>query len=635
MSIHAYRRSVCMAVVLAAGVCDSAVRMSGAGQTSARSAAGILTRRLWTFRPTAFNRHAPEGGMGTVSPDGRYFSFRDNATGDLMLHDFQTGEDRRLTTTAKNDPKEYAEDSVISRDGEHIAFAWFANGGFEVRVLDLKSANAQPRVLFSNHEAAPSIFPYDWSPDDKWIAVHVGRDDRTAQIAVVSTADGTMRELETTSDWRRAEVMNFSPDGRFLAYDLGVTLEANQHDVFVIATDGSRETPAVVNPAHDVVIGWTPDGKDLLFASDRSGSGGVWALPMSDGKADGEPRLVKGDVSVRPRGLTRSGALYFSTTVSMQDIYVASVDLGSGKLLEPPARIAGQTAGFNLGADWSPDGQSLAYLPRKDVSVVAIQSVETGAVRTLRPDLAWVWAERPLWSPDSTFLVVIAPDRKGQWGLYRIDARTGGTTMLVRSDDFKSNPVHPVGWSAGSDLLYFRRRGEVSTLDMRTGRQRVVDGIGGMFGLSPDGRSWAWIDGTRPVHDPRPGDRSSQDRSNSAALYTMPVEGGQPRELLRVAAPEDLRAPIWSRDGKYLVFFKLDTRNPAQTVEVWSIPVEGGTPHRIDVGDRIPAIPVNDADLNKSIRIHPDGQRIAIEAAEPEAEVWAMENLVAQVRATR
>jgi Tol biopolymer transport system component len=388
----------------------------------------------------------------------------------------------------------------------------------------------------------------------------------------------------------------------------------------------------VVNPAHDVAIGWTDDGRNLLFSSDRGGSGGVWAIAMKDGNADGEPRLVKGGLDVRPRGLTAAGDLYFSTTVSMQDVYVASVDLASGQLLKPPTRIAGPTAGFNLGAEWSPDGQLLAYLPRKDPSVVAIQAVATGAVREVHPDLAAIWAERPLWSSDGMFLVVIASDRSGHWGLYRIDARTGATAILVRSDDFRSNPVHPVGWSAGGDLLYFRRRSEVSTLEMRTGRQRIVEGIRGMFGLSPDGRLWAWIDGERPAHDPPPSGRNAAERNNSVVLYTMPVEGGQPRELLRVTAPEDLRAPIWSRDGKYLVFFKVDTRDPTGTMGVWSIPVAGGTPHRLNLGDRVPDPPVNDADLNKSIRIHPDGRRLAIETTEPEAEVWAVHNLLLQVR---
>ncbi len=294
---------------------------------------------------------------------------------------------------------------------------------------------------------------------------------------MVSTADGTMRVLKSSSEWRRPEEMAFSPDGRYLAYDLGPTLEANQHDVFVIATDGSRETAAVVNPADDVVIGWTPDGKDLLFARDRNGSGGVWAVPMTDGKADGEPRLIKGDISVRPRGLTRSGALCFSTTLSAQDIYVASVDLATGKLLVPPARIAGQTSGFNLGAEWSPDGESLAYLPRRDdASVVAIQSIATGAVRELRPDLAWVWAHRPLWSPDSSFLVVVGREKDGRGGLHHIDARTGRTTLLVgESSSVPVRPVRPLGWSADGRTLYFRRRAEVSTArhaNRRTTRRR-------------------------------------------------------------------------------------------------------------------------------------------------------------------
>ena len=34
---------------------------------------------------------------GSVSPDGRYLSFTDSTTGDLAVHDLETGENRRLT----------------------------------------------------------------------------------------------------------------------------------------------------------------------------------------------------------------------------------------------------------------------------------------------------------------------------------------------------------------------------------------------------------------------------------------------------------------------------------------------------------------------------------------------------------
>src|SRR4030095_10186499 len=114
----------------------------------------------------------------------------------------------------------------ISRDGTQVAYAWFVNDGFELRALDLNNASAQPRVLFSHHTAAPLIFLYAWSPDDKSIAVQSSRADRTGQIAIVSTVDGTMRVLKSSSEWRRPEAMAFSPDGKYLAYDLGPTLEA-------------------------------------------------------------------------------------------------------------------------------------------------------------------------------------------------------------------------------------------------------------------------------------------------------------------------------------------------------------------------------------------------------------------------
>jgi Tol biopolymer transport system component len=215
MRVFQHRLATWMALVLSAGFSDSLVRMSANGQASVSAPAGILTRRVWTFRPAAFARHAPEGGMGMVSRDGRYISFRDSATGNLMLHDLQTGRDRQLTTTARNDPKEYTEDSVISRDGAQIAYAWFANGGFEIRLLQLNRADAEPRVLFSNHRLASLIFPYDWSADNKWIAVHVMRDYGPPQIALISTADGSLRVLKTGADSRRAEVMTFSPTAGF------------------------------------------------------------------------------------------------------------------------------------------------------------------------------------------------------------------------------------------------------------------------------------------------------------------------------------------------------------------------------------------------------------------------------------
>jgi Tol biopolymer transport system component len=116
---------------------------------------------------------------GTVSPDGRFLSYVDWETGDLALHDFATGGDRRLTnkgTWAQSD--EFAEESTISRDGKQVAYSWF-NGKdrYELRTASLPASGlVQPRRIFDSEDVL-WIGPYDWSPDGKWIAVCLTRMD--------------------------------------------------------------------------------------------------------------------------------------------------------------------------------------------------------------------------------------------------------------------------------------------------------------------------------------------------------------------------------------------------------------------------------------------------------------------------
>jgi Tol biopolymer transport system component len=559
----------------------------------------IVTRQLWSVPSEALGERTPDG-LGTVSPDGRYFSFVDWSSGELFLHNFTTGENRRLTNDARK--AQYAEESVISRDGAHVAYAWFNTDGYELRTLDVNAKGAAPRVLFANHREDPLVFPYDWSPDGKWIVVQIRRADGTGQLALVSTVDGALRVLES-SDWRRASGIAFSPDGKFLAYDIAADSVPEQHDIYIIAADAHQKIAAVVDPANDMVIGWAPDGGHLLFSSDRSGTHGIWALAVADGKRQGEPRLIKADVRVKPRGITRSGALYFSTALSHRDIYVASVDFETGKLLAAPARIAGQTVGFNVAAQWSPDGESLAYLPRsKDASTVAIQSIATGRVRELRPNLAYVFDEPPLWSPDGSFLVVVGPDQKGRWGIHRVEARTGDTTLLAMSDPPAKNAVHPIAWSSNGQTLYIRRAvtgsaSETVAFDMRTRHEEPIRRVTAGFVPSPDGGAWATL-----------------EKSSSGTSLRIEPAGGPVRTPLQVNAPEDLsgfggQGPRWSPDSRFVV-----VRGSQE--DVWAIPADGGSPRKLDLGHLKPA----------NLQIHPDGHRVAIETAEQKVEIWMLEN---------
>ena len=283
------RRALATAAIVGAGILGGVAWRaldSGFPAPTAADGSRIRDEQVWTGPNVNTN--------GAISRDGRYLSAADRDS-NLILHDLITGEDRPLITGSD---RRYPSESAIARDGAQIAYQWvdLERRRNELRVLtfDATSVSA-PRTLVDDADIS-WVVPWDWSPDGKWIAVSLKHVDRTASMCLVSTQDGSLVELKPV-DWRGATRMVFSPDGRFIAYDLAV-VDANQRDVFIIDIDERREIPVVVHAANDVIAGWAPDGTTLLFTSDRSGSNGVWAVPVAKGAPAGAARLVKPGPSI-------------------------------------------------------------------------------------------------------------------------------------------------------------------------------------------------------------------------------------------------------------------------------------------------------------------------------------------------
>ena len=296
---------------------------------------------------------------GSVSRDGRYVSYTDWwYTGNLMLRDLSSGMSRPLTPKKDWEGEGSAISSTFSPDGKRVAYAWtnYEPRQAEVRIVDIEGTGVpEPRTVLSSEEMR-GILPFDWSSDGEWLAVSVGRKDNSGQIGVLKVSDGSLRLLKTFG-WRGPDKLFFSPDGKYIAYDLPADEAVAQRDVFVIAVDGGSETKVVVGPASDVVMGWSPDGNQLLFASDRTGSNALWALPMAAGKPQGAPALLKPDIGpVSSLGLTASGALHVFKDTSTLALHIAPIDLEAGKLGTPVVESYRAAR-----PDWSRDGKYLAY----------------------------------------------------------------------------------------------------------------------------------------------------------------------------------------------------------------------------------------------------------------------------------
>jgi dipeptidyl aminopeptidase/acylaminoacyl peptidase len=108
-----------------------------------------------------------------------------------------------------------------------------------------------------------------------------------------SAADKRPMKLDDMFAFKRVAAPQISPDGKQVAYQVGtVSLEANKSStaLWVAATDGKTAPKQLLDPngKKDTNPRWSPDGKKLLFESNRSGSMQLWVV-SADG---GEPKQL-------------------------------------------------------------------------------------------------------------------------------------------------------------------------------------------------------------------------------------------------------------------------------------------------------------------------------------------------------
>ena len=570
------------------------------------SAPAVTVRQVWTG--TWY------GGMGAPSRDGAYLTFRTESE-DIAIRDLATGKIRQLTKHQSVQQSAYQ--SVPSPDGKQVAYNWYNDGLWELRIVGVDGA--EPRVLFADPESKGEVYACDWSPDGRNVLATLHRKDES-QILLVSALDGSVRVLKAKV--KSPSRSRFSPDGRYIAYGFSPP-GSTGHDIAIFAVDGKRETLVVQHPADDVLFDWTPDGKRLLFGSDRSGTMGAWLIQIADGQPAGTPELVKPDLGldIAAMGFTRNGSYYYGVHTEMSDVYIAELDLAAGKLISAPRAATQRFVGSHSKPDWSPDGRQLLFLSKRGpgywgARTFCVRSSESGEVRELAFKLDRVPLAR--WSPDGRSLLVVANHPTDGIGFFRIDVQTG---------DFVAMPRPPGGFGYlpamsldGKTMIY---QGEIKEpkkycvllRDLETGKNKelycFVDPthFASRLTLSPDGSQLAFV-----IRE-----------SGSSVLKVIPAAGGEARDLLRGVQMPFCEAPIaWAPDGLSLLFARQPSP-PDRETELWMISVQGGKPRRLDLA----------AEGMSDVCIHPDGRHIAFTSVQDRDEVWVLENFLPPAKAAK
>jgi Tol biopolymer transport system component len=419
--------------------------------------------------------------------------------------------------------------------------------------------------------------------------------------------------------------MRFSPDGRFIVYDNSPEKDNPALDIFLISIDGSFESKLVEHPSNDYVLGWVPDGKGIIFASDRTGGTlSSFFLAVVEAAPDGEPLLVIRNIGpIEPLGFTRNGSYFYGFLQRMNDIYSAALEVGTGKITEPAEKSVRTFEGFNQTPEYSPDGKYMAYVSRRfpvvkpyglrwGGNVLCIRSLETGKVRELYPDLDLFGF--PVWSPDGKSIYLVHWNENNRIELSRIDAQTGDITLALRHEEnyghFGGHQCSPSG-----KMLYYglndRKTGnwDIIARDLDSGTETILftDKRFFSFSLSPDGK---WL-------------ALALTGSNASRLDLLSIEGGAARELYTFEKGMQMRgnpSVVWTVDGNYLLLSVLDKNADSDSYELWRIPADGGEPDKLGL---------KTDNSFEGLSVHPDGRHITFSTiAKDVSEVWVMENFL-------
>jgi tricorn protease len=292
----------------------------------------------------------------------------------------------------------------------------------------------------------------------------------------------------------------FSPDGSMVAftgeYDGNV-------DVYVVPVSGGVPKRLTYHPAPDRVLGWAPDGKRILFVSNRN-------------------------------SFTFAGRLF---TIGLDETLPAELPL--------PTAEEGS---------YSADASSIAYVPLgrafntwkryrggRATPIWIARLSDSSILKVPRKDSNDF---NPMWVGDRIYFL---SDRNGPVTLFSYDSASRNVEQLIANQglDIKSASVGP-------GAIVYEQFGSLNLFDLKTRKPRKID-----LRLAAD------LPEVRPRWDKVATRISGYAISPTGAraafeargeIFTAPAEKGNIRNLTQTPGAAE-RDPSWSADGKWIAFF--------------------------------------------------------------------------------
>jgi len=226
----------------------------------------------------------------------------------------------------------------------------------------------------------------------------------------------------------------FSPDGTALLFR---SLQEDMIGLARIPSSGGERT-RVTTYAEDTFPSWSPDGKQMAFASRRE-SDRKWRIYL--GWVLGLEETHELAFGTRPAWSPDGRSLVFQGCIpstSNCGLISLNADGSNFRLL---TSSPGDTA-----PSFSPDGSKIAFMSaeRDGNWEIYVLELKTGKINRLTtdPDIDGL----PVWSPDGRCLAFLS-HRGGKWGLYTMQANGSDVRLLTTLSESIGNWMdHNISW---------------------------------------------------------------------------------------------------------------------------------------------------------------------------------------------
>ena len=494
---------------------------------------------------------------------------------------------------------EYGMYGHFSPDGNYVAYSWRVGEHFDLRLASVNGG--QPKTVVAGVEE--SYMVRDWSADGKSVLA------KTANALVsVSIADGSVHSVVDFSTGAFGETAQLSPDDRLVAYDLSRSVNGPA-DIRLFSLLERKPLKGIQHPAHDSLLGWSPDGRWILFISDREGEHGLWASPVSADGAGAPLRIHHSLGKARPfaMGVTRDGSPVYTVRTWQNSVHVADYDPDNNTILTT-TRV-NEDVDYGSGPSWSPDGGSLAYARHPELLVV--HSLPSGHQRVFDVGLRRYHDRWPHWIGDQRLLVSARPSNTA--GFVAVDVTAGKVVPVVSGADKRGIEEGTASTAGKFYFPSFQRSGDgvIVERDVKTGSERVIHRFRAVerdrravrhLALSADRKSLCFVQRTRVAN------------SVVDSLSVITVAGGDPRTVLTAGSRrEAVYPPAWTPDGNFLLVGIGQSSEPDSELEMVRVNVVSGEMARVGGG-------VYSGKNMGGLSIHPSGRKLAFTLGEITAE---------------